>query len=144
MSGYNNENNRSMNRYREDESNRLSSAHAYEQTDDEVEFEEEERQRRLREECYDLPKRRKSRTRLWSVLSVVASALSVLLCAFYYVSLPLALMGIGLSLFSKMKLGYFDRCGTIGLVVGIVGCVFGIFSIVGSCLGVLGFVSCAG
>lgn len=87
-------------------------------------------------ECYELPKAPESRTRLWSVISIVLSALSVLLCPFFYVSIPLAVLGVGFSMYSKYRLGYFDRLGTWGLIVGLVGVVFGIFCLIGSVSGV--------
>ena len=82
------------------------------------------------EEYYELPEDRRSRSLIWSILSVSLSALSVLLCAFWYVSLPIALSGIIFSIVSFRKFKYFDTMSVLGLILGIVGVVFGIGSIV--------------
>ncbi len=87
-------------------------------------------------ECYELPKAPESRTMLWSVTSLVLSVLSVLLCPFFYVSIPLALIGVGFSMYSKYRLGFFDRVCICGLIIGLIGTVLGIFCLVGSVTGV--------
>ncbi len=89
------------------------------------------------EEYYDLPPAIRSRTRIWSVSSLVLSILSVLLCAFYYVSLVFAVLAVGASLFSRRTLGFFDRCSVIGLIVSIFGFVFGISVMTADIIGLI-------
>ena len=82
------------------------------------------------DDFYTLPADPRRRSRIWSVLSLLSSVLSVLLCSFYYVSLPLALLGIVFSLISRRTRGFFDGIAVGGLIVGISGAVFGIFSMI--------------
>ena len=88
------------------------------------------------EEYYELPLAVKSRSRIWSVMSFVFSILSVLLCLFYYVSLPLALLSVGFALLSRKILGFFDRFAVLGLIIGIFGTVAGVFSMIAAISGI--------
>ena len=74
------------------------------------------------------------RSRVWSVISLVAAIISVLLfvvCIFYWVSiLPIVstVMGVAailFSLLSRRNLGYFDGVAIAGIIIGAMGTVFG-------------------
>lgn len=82
------------------------------------------------DDFYNLPADPRQRSRKWSVLSLLMSVLSVLLCSFYYVSLPMAFVGIGLALISRRTLGFFDGIALSGIIIGISGAVFGVFSMI--------------
>lgn len=87
------------------------------------------------DEYYSLPAEHPSM--IWSILSLAASILSVLLSPIYYAGIPLAAAAISMAIISSKKLGYFDKMSVVGLVIGIFGAVFGIFSIVLDVSGVL-------
>lgn len=89
------------------------------------------------EEYYDLPDSPDARRRGWSVISMFSGILSVILCSVYYVALVFAVISIITALVSRRKLGYFDGLSLAGLLVGIVGCVFGVFSLIVDVTGVL-------
>ncbi len=88
------------------------------------------------EEYYELPDSPDARRRGWSVISMFSGILAVILCSVYYVSLVFAIISIVTALVSRRKLGYFDRLSLAGLLVGIVGCVFGVFSLIVDVTGV--------
>lgn len=88
------------------------------------------------EEYYDLPDSPDARRRGWSVISMFSGILSVILCSVYYVALVFAVISIITALVSRRKLGYFDGLSLAGLLVGIVGCVFGVFSLIVDVTGV--------
>ena len=90
------------------------------------------------DEYYELPPTLRSRSMIWSVISLVASVLSILLCPFYYVSLCFAITSVGSSLLSRRNLGFFDKYSIMGLILGIMGFVLGIFSLVVNILGIFG------
>ena len=90
------------------------------------------------EEYYELPLALRSRSLIWSVISFVAGVLSLALCSFYYVSLVFAVGSILSSLISRRNLGFFERYSIIGLVLGIMGVVCGIFSAIVNSLGIFG------
>ncbi len=82
------------------------------------------------EEYYALPEAIKSRSLLWSVISFVAGVLSIALCPLYYISLVFAVGSIVTSLISRKNFGFFERYAIFGLILGIMGIVFGISSII--------------
>ncbi len=88
------------------------------------------------DEYYELPLAIKSRSLVWSVISFVAGVLSLAICTFYYVSLVFAAVSIVSSLISRKNLGFFERYAIIGLVLGIMGIVFGISSAIAASLGI--------
>ncbi len=106
--------------------------------EDEDAAEERNEAKRGSDEYYDLPPAIRSRTRLWSVISLVLAVLSVLLCPVYYVSLVFSILAVGASLFSRRTLGFFDSLAVIGLIVAIFGFVFGISVMVADLIGLLG------
>lgn len=87
------------------------------------------------EEYYELPPAIKSRTLVWSVASLVLGILSLLLCPFYYVSLVLAALAVGATVISRRNLGFFDRLAVLGIILGVMGFVFGIFSMTADMIG---------
>ena len=102
-----------------------------EELDTEVESEQSD-------EYYQLPPAMKSRSLIWSAISFVAGVLSIAICTFYYVSLVFAVVSIVSSLISRKNLGFFERYSIIGLILGIMGIVCGIFSGVASAFGIFG------
>ena len=88
------------------------------------------------DEYYALPTTPRSRSLIWSVVSFVLSVLSLALCPFYYVSLVFAVASIVASLISRKNLGFFERYAIIGLILGIMGIVFGISSAIAIKLGI--------
>lgn len=106
--------------------------------DKEEEVETEDNAPDSSEEYYELPPALRSRSLIWSVISFVAGVLSLALCSFYYVSLVFAVGSILSSLISRRNLGFFERYSIIGLVLGIMGVVCGIFSAIVNSLGIFG------
>ena len=88
------------------------------------------------EEYYELPLAIKSRNRIWSIISLALGVLSIILCPFYYASLGLAVVSLLASLISRRNLGFFDKCSVMGLILGIVGFVCGVFMLIASVIGV--------
>ncbi len=120
-------NNKNKNEY---ESRLLGSGDAeYEIKDDETAEEEEAG------EYYDLPPAIRSRTRIWSVASIVLAILSVLLCRVYYLGIVLALASIGGAVISRKTLGFFERTSVWGIIFGTAGFVFSIFMLIAKTVG---------
>ena len=119
--------------YDEYESRLLSagSEEEEEKTEPEVEAEEETDS----EEYYKLPSTLKSRSLIWSILSFALGVLSIALCPFYYVSLVFAAVSVATSLVSRKNLGFFEKYAIFGLILGIMGVVFGISSAIAISLG---------
>lgn len=90
------------------------------------------------EEYYELPLAIKSRSLIWSVISFVAGVLSLALCPFYYVSLIFAVGSVVTSMISRRNLGFFEKYAVVGLILGIMGFVFGIFSAIAKSIGIFG------
>ena len=78
------------------------------------------------------------RSRVWSVLSLILGILSIPLAGIYISTLPfITFIGLGFvvcsilfALISRRNLGYFDGLSVAGIIVGSIGLVFGITSIV--------------
>ena len=102
--------------------------------DEELELKVEEDENS--DEYYELPLAIKSRSLIWSAISFVAGVLSLAICTFYYVSLVFAVVSILSSLISRKNLGFFERYSIIGLILGIMGIVFGISSAIAISLGI--------
>ena len=88
------------------------------------------------EEYYALPEAIKSRSLLWSVISFVLGVLSIALCPLYYVSLVFAIGSVVTSMISRKNLGFFEKYAIFGLILGIMGIVFGISSAIAISLGI--------
>ena len=88
------------------------------------------------EEYYALPEAIKSRSLLWSVISFVLGVLSIALCPLYYVSLVFAVGSVVTSMISRKNLGFFEKYAIFGLILGIMGIVFGISSAIAIRLGI--------
>ena len=88
------------------------------------------------EEYYALPEAIKSRSLLWSVISFVLGVLSIALCPLYYVSLVFAIGSVVTSMISRKNLGFFEKYAIFGLILGIMGIVFGISSAIAIRLGI--------
>lgn len=80
-------------------------------------------------EYYELPDSPEARRRGWSVISFFAGILSVLLCPIYVLGFAFAVLSVVGALISRKKLGYFDTLALAGMLIGIVGSVFCIFSL---------------
>ena len=72
----------------------------------------------------------KSNTRLYSVISICLSILSVILFFLPVGGIVCGLSGILFALFSRKNLGYFDNISLWGLIIGIFGTVFSIMGLV--------------
>ena len=70
------------------------------------------------------------RSRGWSVASMVLGILSVLCCCITYGGLIMGALAIVFAIVSRRNLGYFDGMAIAGLVLGIIGAVFGIMTII--------------
>lgn len=90
------------------------------------------------EEYYDLPPTIRSRTLIWSVISVICGVLSLLLCPFYYVSYVLVAGAVVLALISRKNLGFFEKYSIMGIIFGIMGFVCTTFALVANLLGIFG------
>ena len=87
------------------------------------------------DDCYVLPPVLKARTLIWSVISFIAGILSILLCPFYYLSFILSAVAVCMSLISRRNLGYFEKFAIMVLIFGLVGFVFGVFSLIAGMIG---------
>ena len=72
----------------------------------------------------------KQKRRVWSVISIVLAAVSLLCCCAPTVGITAALVAIVTSIVSRKSLGYFDKLSITGLIIAIFGLVFGIFTLV--------------
>lgn len=72
---------------------------------------------------------KRTKSLVWAVLSMVFSALSIVLYFVFWVNLALAVLGILFSVISRIRMGYFHGLCVAGLIVGIVGTVLSIFYI---------------
>ena len=70
------------------------------------------------------------RSRGWSVASMVLGILSVLCCCLTYGGLVMGLLSIVFAVVSRRNLGYFDGMAIAGLVIGIIGTVFGVMTVI--------------
>ena len=82
------------------------------------------------EEVYPLPKEKSRRSLIPSILSLILGFLSVLLFGIWWLGTAFALISLGLAIFSRIKMGYFNKIAIIGLITSIVGAVFGVCSAV--------------
>ena len=88
------------------------------------------------DEYYELHLAIRSRSLIWSVISFVSGVLSLALCAFWFVGLVFAAGAIVTSLISRKNLGFFEKYAIIGLVLGMMGTVCGVFSMVAASIGI--------
>ena len=88
------------------------------------------------EEYYQLPLAIKSRSLIWSVISFAAAVLSLALCLFSYVGITFAVVSVVFSLFSRRNLGFFEKYSILGLILGIIGFVCSIFSLIADAIGI--------
>ena len=120
----------------DDYDNRLLPGETENTEENEVEADTEVEEEAVSEEYYALPPTLKSRSLIWSMVSFITGVLSILLCPFYYVGIVLALGSVVTSLVSRKNLGFFDKYAIYGLILGMMGIVFSIFSAVAARLGV--------
>ena len=72
----------------------------------------------------------KPKSRIWSVLGFIGAVLSVIFCFLPVLGIIFGIVAIGLSVLSRIKLGYFDGFGIAALLTGIFGIVFSAGSII--------------
>lgn len=77
-----------------------------------------------------VPASGKRATRAWSVAALVLSIISLLCCCFGWLGLGLGILAIVFSVVSRKSLGYFDSMAVAALVVGIIGAVFGLSTVI--------------
>ena len=99
------------------------------------ELEEEKDQKDELNEYYELPLAMKSRSLIWSVISFVAGVLSLAFCAIHYISLIFSIGAIACLFISRRNLGFFEKYGISGLILGIMGVVCAIFSAIATAIG---------
>lgn len=68
----------------------------------------------------------RQRTRTWALVSFGFGILSLATVTFGYTSLFFGIFAVILSIISRRNLGYFDGMSVAGLVLGIIGFVFGV------------------
>lgn len=69
-------------------------------------------------------------TRLWALLSIIISAIGVILVIVPYVGVFFGAVGIGFSVISRKKNGYFYTMAVIGIIIGVVAVASCIFFII--------------
>ena len=72
----------------------------------------------------------RSKSRAWSVASLVLGILSILCCCIWWFGLIAGILSIVFVIVSRKKLGYFDGLSIAGLITSIFGIVFSILIIV--------------
>ncbi len=78
----------------------------------------------------------KPKTMAYSVVALVLSILSVVCCCSGFVSAVFGVVAIVFAIVSRVHLGYFDSMSIVGLILGIIGVVFGVFLGIVTMLGV--------
>lgn len=68
----------------------------------------------------------KPKTRVWSVLSVVLAALSILCCCFDFAGIIFGVIAIVLAVVSRKVLGYFDTTAIVAIIIAIFGIVLSV------------------
>ena len=87
---------------------------------------------------YPLPPAIRSRSLKWSVISLVAGIISILICPFYLLGFLLVVVTGLTTAVARYNLGFFEKISTVGMILGIVGLVCNIFSLVIQTLGLFG------
>lgn len=87
------------------------------------------------DEVYPLPPSIKSRSLIWSALSIVLAALALILCRFYYVGIVFSLVAVGMALISRKNLGFFEKYSILGIIFGIIGFIINIFMMIADLVG---------
>ncbi len=72
------------------------------------------------------------KSRIWSVTALVLAIISVILCFVPVLSIILGAFAIGLSVLSRVKIGYFDGIAIASIIVAIFGIVFAFAHIITS------------
>ena len=87
-------------------------------------------------EYYELPSDTGSRSMIWSVLSLVFGVFGVVSSPIYILGFIFCTVSIVSSIYSRKRLGYFDRTSVFGLIAGIFATVFSVASLVISVSGI--------
>ena len=64
------------------------------------------------------------KTRAWSVVALVLSVLSILLCLVYWLGLFAGVFAVVCAIVSRRVLGYFDRISVAAIIISVFGIVF--------------------
>ncbi len=72
----------------------------------------------------------KVKTRLWSIISLLLGALSIILCFTGWVGLGFSIAAAVMAIVSRKSLGYFDKLSVSGIIVSIFGLVFSVAAVV--------------
>lgn len=67
-----------------------------------------------------------TKTKLWSIIALTLSILSVALCYFGWVGIIFSVLALGMAIFSRKRLGYFDKMTLASIIVAIFGAVFSV------------------
>ncbi len=70
------------------------------------------------------------KTMAYSVASLLLSLMSLVCCCTGAISMLFGILAVVFAILSRRHLGYFDTMALIGLIVGIVGAVFGAFAFI--------------
>lgn len=65
-------------------------------------------------------------TRLWSVISILLSVIALGLCFFGWWGIAFGILGLGMAIFSRKSLGYFDKITLTSIIVSIFATVFSV------------------
>ena len=87
------------------------------------------------DEVYPLPPSIKSRSLIWSAMSIVLAALALIFCKLYYVGIIFAVAALGTALVSRKNLGFFEKYSIMGIIIGIIGFIVNVFSVIADSLG---------
>lgn len=79
-------------------------------------------------EVYDLPEGRGARNLIWAVMSVVFGVGAIVSSPLYIMSLVLSVLSLGAVAYSRYRMGFFTRMALSGMILGVIGAVFGLFS----------------
>ena len=88
------------------------------------------------EEVYPLPPSIKSRSLIWSVLSIILAALGLVLFKVYYVGILFSVVAVCFALVSRKNLGFFEKYSILGIIFGVMGFITNIFSMVADIIGI--------
>lgn len=84
---------------------------------------------------YPLPAAIKSRSLKWAVTALITGILSLVCCPIYVLGFIMVVITGASVAISRRNLGYFDKYSTVGLILGIVGFVCNVFSLIVESLG---------
>lgn len=69
----------------------------------------------------------KQKTHAFAIVSLITGIVSLICCCTGYFGIPFAVLSIVFAIVSRRHLGYFDSMTVVGLVLGIIGLIIGVF-----------------